>query len=164
MEGPQGDVVENAQAMLQTVQQQPQELQQLRAENTALRQVLSSRSMDVPPVSTATPQYSGDPSKIKEFLDIFMVFFAFRLLQFSSNKAKVGYLISVLSGLALAWATPLVSAEDTVLHNYPAFCKLFKQMFERPGLEAAAEEALCDIQQGTQDVLQYITRFKQLAA
>ncbi|KAJ1217535.1 hypothetical protein NDU88_005129 [Pleurodeles waltl] len=37
-------------------------------------------------------------------------------------------------------------------------------MFERPGLEAAAEEALCDIQQENQDVLNYITRFKQQAA
>ncbi|KAJ1098566.1 hypothetical protein NDU88_003675 [Pleurodeles waltl] len=37
-------------------------------------------------------------------------------------------------------------------------------MFERPGLEAAAEEALYEIQQGNQDVLTYITHFKQLAA
>ncbi|KAJ1107757.1 hypothetical protein NDU88_005146, partial [Pleurodeles waltl] len=50
------------------------------------------------------------------------------------------------------------------LANYSAFLTVFKQMFERPGVEAAAEEALCDIQQGNQDVLQYITRFKQLAA
>ncbi|XP_069092690.1 protein LDOC1-like [Pleurodeles waltl] len=71
----------------------------------------------------------------------------------SSDKAKVGYLISALSGPALAWATPLVSAEDPVLSNYPAFLTIFKQMFERPGVEAAAEEALCDIQQGNQDVL-----------
>ncbi|KAJ1184545.1 hypothetical protein NDU88_001351 [Pleurodeles waltl] len=35
-------------------------------------------------------------------------------------------------------------------------------MFERPGLEV--KEALCDIQQGNQDVLQCITRYKQLAA
>ncbi|XP_069068412.1 protein LDOC1-like [Pleurodeles waltl] len=164
MEGPEGEAAENAHAMLQTVQQQAQELQQLRAEKTALRQVLSSRSMDIPPVSAATPRYSGDPLKIKEFLDALMVFFAFDPLQFSSDKAKVGYLISALYGPALAWATPLVFAEDPVLTNYPAFLTLFKQMFERPGVEAVAEEALCDMQQGNQDVLQYITCFKQLAA
>ncbi|XP_069057843.1 protein LDOC1-like [Pleurodeles waltl] len=150
MEGPQGEAAENVQALLQTVQQQAQELQQLRAENNALRQVLSSRSMDIPPVSATTPRYSGDPLKIKEFLDALTVFFAFCPLQFSSDKA--GYLIRALSGPALAWATPLVSAEDPVLTNYPAFLTLFKQMFERPGVEAAAEEALCDVQQGNQDV------------
>ncbi|KAJ1088378.1 hypothetical protein NDU88_001535 [Pleurodeles waltl] len=35
-------------------------------------------------------------------------------------------------------------------------------MFKRPGLEAAVEEELCELQ-GTQDVLTYITLFKQLA-
>ncbi|KAJ1130406.1 hypothetical protein NDU88_008759 [Pleurodeles waltl] len=164
MEDPQGEASEKAQAMLQTVQQQAQELQQLRAENTALRLVLSSRSMDIQPVSATIPRYSGDPLKMKEFLDALAVFFAFLPLQFSSDKAKVDYLISALSGPALAWSTPLVSADDPVLANYSTFLAVFKQMFERPGVEAAAEEALCDIHQGNQDVLKYITRFKQLAA
>ncbi|KAJ1084319.1 hypothetical protein NDU88_004470 [Pleurodeles waltl] len=120
--------------------------------------------MDIPPVSATIPRYSGDPLKMKEFLDALTVFFAFRRLQFSLDKAKVGYLISALSGPAFAWATPLVSADDPVLANYSTFLTVFKQMFERPGVEAAAEEALYDIQQGNQDVLQYITCFKQLAA
>ncbi|KAJ1170202.1 hypothetical protein NDU88_002083 [Pleurodeles waltl] len=58
----------------------------------------------------------------------------------------------------------MVSSNDPVLSDYSAFVTRFKQMFSRPGLEASAEEALCDIQQGSQDVLQYITRFHQLEA
>ncbi|KAJ1113539.1 hypothetical protein NDU88_001781 [Pleurodeles waltl] len=96
--------------------------------------------------------------------DSIAVYFAFRPSQFTQDKTKVGYLISALSGPALAWATPPVTSNDSHLSNFPAFIAAFKQMFERPGLETSAEEALCDIQQGIQDVLQYITRFRQLAA
>ncbi|XP_069063526.1 protein LDOC1-like [Pleurodeles waltl] len=160
MVGPHEDVIENVQSMLHTVQQQAQESPQLRTENTALRQALTSQLMDIPPVSTSTPRYSRDPHKVKEILDSLKVFFDFRPFQFSSDIAKVVYLISALSGSAQAWVTPLVSTEDPVLSDYPVFFKLFKQMFEQPGLEAAAEEALCNIQHYNQDVLQYMTRFK----
>ncbi|XP_069059641.1 protein LDOC1-like [Pleurodeles waltl] len=141
------------QSLLVTIQQ-AQELQQLRNKNVALRQALASRSTDVPTVSTTTtPRFSGDPNKLREFLDALTVYFAFRPTQFSQDKTKVGYLISALSGPAMAWVTPLVASNAPVLSDYSAFVKRFKQMFERPGLEASAEEALCDIQQGTQDVL-----------
>ncbi|KAJ1185055.1 hypothetical protein NDU88_001850 [Pleurodeles waltl] len=86
------------------------------------------------------------------------------LQKFAQDKTKVGYLISALSGPALAWATPLVAANYPMSSDYSAFLTAFKQMFVRPGLKASAEEALCDVQQGNQDVLQYITRFRQPAA
>ncbi|KAJ1089099.1 hypothetical protein NDU88_002252 [Pleurodeles waltl] len=152
------------QSLLTTIQQQAQELQQLRNENAALRQALALRTSDVPTISTSTPCFSGEPTKLREFLDALTVYFAFRPTQFSHDRTKVGYLISALSGPALAWATPMVSPNDPVLSDYSTFVSRFKQMFSRPGLEASAEEALCDIQQGSQDVLQYITRFRQLAA
>ncbi|XP_069057750.1 protein LDOC1-like [Pleurodeles waltl] len=134
------------QSLLATIQQQAQELQQLRNENAALRQALAFRSTDVPTVPTSTPRYYGEPTKLREFLDALTVYFAFRPTQFSHDKTKVGYLISALSGPALAWATPMVSSNDPVLSDYSAFVNQFKQMFSRPGLEASAEEALCDIQ------------------
>ena len=73
-------------------------------------------------------------------------------------------MISALSGPALAWATPLVATDDSSLGNFPLFLTNFKQMFERPNLQSSAEEALCDILQGSQDVLTYITQFRYLAA
>ncbi|KAJ1112888.1 hypothetical protein NDU88_001149 [Pleurodeles waltl] len=152
------------QSPLATIQQQAQELQQLRSKNAALQQALAFRSADVPVVSTSTPRFSGEPTKLREFLNALTVYFAFRPTQFSHDKTKVGYLISALSGSALAWATPMVSSNDPVLSDYSTFVNRFKQMFIRPGLEASAEEALCDIQQGSQDVLQYITLFRQVAA
>ncbi|KAJ1133555.1 hypothetical protein NDU88_000038 [Pleurodeles waltl] len=149
-------------SLLTTIQQQAQEIQQLRSENAALRQALAFRSGDVPTLSASTHRFSGEPTELREFLDSLTVYFAFRPTQFSQDRTKVGYLISALSGPALAWATPMVSSNDPVLSDYSAFVNRFKQMFSRPGLEASAEEALCDIHQGSQDVLQYITRFRQL--
>ncbi|XP_069099580.1 protein LDOC1-like [Pleurodeles waltl] len=121
------------QALLATIQQQAQELQQLRNENADLRQALAFRSAEVPTVSTSTPRFSGEPTKLREFLDALTVYFAFRPTQLSHDKTKVGYLISALSGPALAWATPLVSSNDPVLSDYPAFVNWFKQMFSHPG-------------------------------
>ncbi|XP_069059567.1 protein LDOC1-like [Pleurodeles waltl] len=105
------------QSLLITIQQEAQELQQLRNENVALRQALASRSTDVPTVSTTTPRFSGDPNKLREFLDALTVYFAFRPTQFSQDITKVGYLISALSGPALAWATPIVASNDPVLSD-----------------------------------------------
>ncbi|XP_069072067.1 protein LDOC1-like [Pleurodeles waltl] len=157
MENPVMSTEPTSQTLLLTIQQQAQELQQLQTENTAFRQALASKVTDVPTISATTPRFSGDPNKLREFLDALTVYFAFRPSQFTQDKTKVGYLISALSGPALAWATPLVTSNDSSLSNYSAFIATFKQMFERPGLESSAEEALCDIQQGSQDVLQYIT-------
>ncbi|KAJ1124445.1 hypothetical protein NDU88_002906 [Pleurodeles waltl] len=164
MENPVMSTEPTSQTLLLMIQQQAQELQQLRTENTAFRQALASRATDVPTVSSTTPRFSGDPNKLREFLGALKVYFAFRPSQFMQDKTKVGYLTSALSRPALAWATPLVTGNDPSLSNYSSFVAAFKQMFERPGLESSAEEALCDIQEGSQDVLQYITRFRQLAA
>ncbi|XP_069098377.1 protein LDOC1-like [Pleurodeles waltl] len=164
MDSPVMSTEPTSQTLLLTIQQQAQELQQLRTENTVYRQAFASRTTDVPTVSATTPRFSGDPNKLREFLDALTVYFAFRPSQFMQGKTKVGYLISALSGPAFAWATPLVQSNDPSLSNYSSFVTAFKQMFEHPGLESSAEEALCDIQHGNQDGLQYITRFRQLAA
>ncbi|KAJ1141817.1 hypothetical protein NDU88_008145 [Pleurodeles waltl] len=100
-------------SLLATIQQQAQELQQLRNENAALRQALAVRSADVPAVSTSTPRFSSEPTKLREFLNALTVYFAFRPTQFTHDKTKVGYHLSALSGLALAWATPMLVAETT---------------------------------------------------
>ncbi|XP_069068408.1 protein LDOC1-like [Pleurodeles waltl] len=141
------------QSLLVTIQKQAQELQQLRNENAALRQALAFRSTDIPTVFTTTPCFSGEPNKLREFLDVLTVYFAFIPTQFSQEKTKGVYLISALLGPSLAWATPIVASNDPVLSDYPVFVNHFKQMFGRAGLEASAVEALCDIQQGSQDVL-----------
>ncbi|XP_069068764.1 protein LDOC1-like [Pleurodeles waltl] len=154
MENPSTNMEPTSQTLLLTIQQQAQELQQLRTENAAFQQALVSRTTDVPTISATTPNFSGNPNKLREFLDAQAVYFAFRPSQFVQDKTKVGYLISALSGLALAWATPLVTSNDSRLSNFPAFVVAFKQKFECPGPESSAEEALCDIQQGSQDVLQ----------
>ncbi|XP_069089241.1 protein LDOC1-like [Pleurodeles waltl] len=144
MEDPSEDVVHTAQLLMETVQQEVQEVKQLHAENAALRQALASRTTNFPTVSATTPHFSLDPNKLKEFLDSLTVFFALRPSQFTQDKTKVGYLISALSGPALAWTTPRVAADDPRLSNCIAFVVAFKQMFEHPGLESSAEEALCE--------------------
>ncbi|XP_069075206.1 protein LDOC1-like [Pleurodeles waltl] len=118
MENPVMSTEPTSQTLLLTIHQQAQELQQLRTENTAFRQALASRATDVPTVSATTPRFSGDPNKLQEFLDALTVYFAFRPSQFMQDKTKIGYLISALSGQALAWATPLVTGNDPNLSNY----------------------------------------------
>ncbi|XP_069057801.1 protein LDOC1-like [Pleurodeles waltl] len=125
-----------SQTLLLTIQQQAQELQQLRTESTVLRQALVSRTTDVPTISATTPRFSGNLNKLRESLDALMVYYLFRPSQFVQDKAKVGYLISALYGPALAWATPLVATNDSRLSDYTAFVAAFKQMFEHPGLES----------------------------
>uniref|UniRef100_A0A8C5SAC4 DUF4939 domain-containing protein n=1 Tax=Laticauda laticaudata TaxID=8630 RepID=A0A8C5SAC4_LATLA len=49
---------------------------------------------------------------------------------FSTDQDKVGFLISLLSGSAACWATPLLTQPNQVLDNYSEFCCQFQAMFE----------------------------------
>ncbi|XP_069497935.1 protein LDOC1-like [Ambystoma mexicanum] len=142
-----------------------QEVQNLRIENNVLHQLVANReprNSDLPTLPLASGKFDGTPKALKEFIEACNVHFAFRPNTFATGLSKVGYVISNLTGNALAWANPLVTTDDPVLRDWDAFLTQLKQTFERPETKYMACEEMLEVNQGQMDLLTYIARFKTI--
>ncbi|XP_069492308.1 protein LDOC1-like [Ambystoma mexicanum] len=158
---------EQIQELWKAIQSMSQELQTVKAENVVLKQMISTReppSPELPVMALSAGKFDGAPKKVKEFLEACIFYFTFRPRLFSTDQTKIGFIISNMTGNALAWVTPLVTSANPILQDFTGFQTLFKQTFERPELTYTACEDLLDIGQGSSEMLTYISEFKTLAA
>ncbi|XP_069502464.1 protein LDOC1-like [Ambystoma mexicanum] len=91
------------------------ELQGVKTENALLKQMVSARehpTVELPSMPLSSGKFDGSPKRVKEFLEACTVYFTFRPRTFATDQAKVGFLISNMTGNALAWATPLVTSAN----------------------------------------------------
>ncbi|XP_056408241.1 uncharacterized protein LOC130308661 [Hyla sarda] len=84
--------------------------------------------------------------------------------QFPSEGAKVAFILSLLSGKALAWATPLWDRLDPATTSVQSFCQEFRIVLEEPARVTSAESALLNLTQGGSTVGEYAIRFCTLAS
>ncbi|XP_069502396.1 protein LDOC1-like [Ambystoma mexicanum] len=144
------------QELVAAVQSLNLEVQALKTDNAALQQRVATReqqSTDLPPLLLVSGKCDGSERKVKEFLDACNIHFAFRKSAFSTDHAKVGFMITHMTGNALALATPLVPQSDPVLQDFTAFKDLLKQTFLRTECAYVASEDLLDVRQGNTDLL-----------
>uniref|UniRef100_A0A8C5RFZ0 DUF4939 domain-containing protein n=1 Tax=Laticauda laticaudata TaxID=8630 RepID=A0A8C5RFZ0_LATLA len=66
-----------------------------------------------------------DGSLAQSFLGQCQLYMILRPEDFSTDRDKVGFFISLLSGSAAHWATPLLTQPNQVLDNYAEFCRQF---------------------------------------
>ncbi|XP_069488951.1 protein LDOC1-like [Ambystoma mexicanum] len=107
-----------------------QEVQNLKVENNVLRQLVANRephSSDLPSMPLSSVKFDGTPKLLQEFIKACNVHFAFRPTTFSTDLSKVGFVISNMTGNALAWANPLVTTDDPVLRDWEAFLTKLKR-------------------------------------
>ncbi|XP_069461248.1 protein LDOC1-like [Ambystoma mexicanum] len=126
---------QQVQELVAAVQSLNLEMQNLQAANATLQQRMTEMerpSTDLPPLPLVTGKFDGSPKRVKEFLDSCNLHFSFRPQTFASDHAKVGFMITHMTGNALAWATPLVNQPDPVLQDYNAFKTLMQQTFLVP--------------------------------
>ncbi|XP_069473431.1 protein LDOC1-like [Ambystoma mexicanum] len=133
------------QDLMRGMQELTTEVQNLKAENSALKQLVLSRDSTVKEsilLGGVVDKYDGSSSSLRSFLDSCLVHFTFKPYYFSTPRAKVGFMISHLKGNALTWATPLVNSGDQLLDDYEGFVDALKAMFDRPELVYSAQEIL----------------------
>lgn len=112
----------------------------------------------------APSRYSGDSKACRGFLSQCTIHFELQPQNFPSDRAKIAYIISLLSGEALAWAAPLWEKNDPVVSSLPNFLKLFRNIFEEPGRVSSAASALLRLRQESASVGQYALHFRILTA
>ncbi|XP_075471526.1 protein LDOC1-like [Ascaphus truei] len=91
-------------------------------------------------LGTATPEtkipapkpYAGDPQACRRFLNQREVQFEMALLQFTTGRKKVAYVYSLLTGGALAWASPIWELRPEITQDYALFRQEFQQVFDTP--------------------------------
>ncbi|XP_069498935.1 protein LDOC1-like [Ambystoma mexicanum] len=137
---------ENA-TLLQNQQQAAQQNQQQTAQLAAAQQAITNRSphcSEVPPGPLSGGQFDGIPHKVKEFLEACTIQFAFKGTYFHTDRDCVGYMISQMTGPALAWTTPLVTSNNPILDLHIAFCNSIRTMFGQQEIRVASQEHLLD--------------------
>ena len=122
--------------------------------------VQRTREPRLPPPET----YSGNPGSCKSFLTQCGLVFALQPSTFSTDGAKVAYVITLLSGRARDWGTAVWSDNMAIREDFALFSSEMRKVFDRSkqGREAAREVLQC--RQGCQSVSDYSIRFRTLAS
>lgn len=107
--------------------------------------------------------YCGDLDKCRRFLLQCQLIFSQRASAFSSDEAKINYILGLLRGKALTWAQ--ASCAQTHLNTVPLgeFLRRFKRIFDRPNHVGCASDRLFSLRQGSRSVAEYAVEFGTLA-
>uniref|UniRef100_A0A8C6XBR2 Gypsy retrotransposon integrase-like protein 1 n=1 Tax=Naja naja TaxID=35670 RepID=A0A8C6XBR2_NAJNA len=122
-----------------------QQQRQLQADNQLLQQQVAQLTAQlaalnapaVPPPRrkclVAVPdKFSGQPEMFQAFQGQCQLFMAMRPEDFPDDRARVGFVISLLSGSAAQWAMPLLTQDSPLLMDYGVFCQHMRLMYEDP--------------------------------
>lgn len=108
--------------------------------------------------------YSGEPDRHGAFLLKCSLAFTHSPRTFSSDAARLAYLIARLQGTALQWAEAYLTVHPLPTCSFDDFLAEFKKTFAHPVSEDRAEEKLLRLQQGDRSVAEFVIAFRTAAA
>lgn len=108
--------------------------------------------------------YNGEPGTCRSFLSQCSLSLELQASTFPTERSKIAYIITLLSGKAREWGTALWDADDPCCTNYNAFTNEMRRVFDRSlsGREAAGQ--MLRLRQGTRSAYDYAIEFRTLAA
>ncbi|KAL6463648.1 hypothetical protein MHYP_G00280390 [Metynnis hypsauchen] len=113
----------------------------------------------------ANPErYAGDPETCRGFLLQCSLVFEQQPSRFPTERSKVAYMISLLTGRALAWATSLWERASPDTASGESFMRAMRTAFHNPRGGREAAPRLLALSQGTCSVADYAIEFRTLAA
>ncbi len=77
-------------------------------------------------------RFSGDPEACEGFLTQRSLTFQLQPFTLPSDQARIAYILTLLAGKALAWATAVWNAQAPCCSSYSSFEGEFKQVFHHP--------------------------------
>lgn len=112
-----------------------------------------------------TPErYSGHLGSCGQFLLQCSLVFDLQPNTYSTDKSRIAFIISLLTGKAAQWATAIVENNSPVCHSYTEFTKEMRKIFDHPLKGKEASKRLLSLNQGSSSVSQYAIDFRILAA
>ena len=157
-------------------------LQSLATSVTAIQAQLSSQAtaapVHVPPAATASSsisasdrepwvpapeKYDGNLVQCRSFLLQCGLFFDQQPRTYSTDRLRIAYLIGLLRGEALEWASAAWEKQSPVTATYAAFTEEMRKLFDHPIRSKDASKRLLVLRQGGHSVAEYGIEFRTLA-
>ena len=109
-------------------------------------------------------RFSGESGDCRAFLTQCGLHYELQSVHYPTDRAKIAYLISHLTGRAEAWATAEWNRDSHLCNSFADFTQAFTQIFQHvtPGREAA--RVLVNLRQGRRRVADYAIEFRTVAA
>ncbi len=79
--------------------------------------------------------------------------------KFPTERSKVAFLISLLSGQALLWAKAIWNTNSVIINSYEAFTNHFKEVFGSATGEFSVSDQLLCLRQGASSTNDYTLQF-----
>ena len=112
----------------------------------------------------APERYSGDPKGCRGFLIQCRLSFDLQPAAYPTEHSRVAYVITLLTGRALAWATALYESNSPVCLSFSSFSEEMLKVFSPEVSGRAAANKLLQLRQGRQSAADYAIQFRTLAA
>ncbi len=84
--------------------------------------------------------------------------------KFATERAKVAFLLSLLSGHALLWARAIWGSQSVIINSFEAFVAHFQEVFGQSTGSLSIPDQLIRLRQGRSTVSDYTLQFRTLAA
>ena len=131
-----------------------------------LRQEPSSSSLlpsSPEPRINNPPCYSGEPTQCRSFLTQCEVIFSLQPSTYARDRAKVAFVISLLTGRARQWGAASWDAEVDFLDRFSLFKEEMIRVFDRSAHGPEASRLLSSLRQGRRSAADFSIEFRTLA-
>jgi hypothetical protein len=110
------------------------------------------------------PCYSGQPTECRSFLTQCDIVFSLQPNTYSGERARIAYVISLLTGRAREWGTAIWEARAECSNVYQNFKEEMIRVFDRSVFGKEASRVLASLCQGDRSITDYSIEFRTLAA
>lgn len=96
-------------------------------------------------------------------LETLHLVFRQQLLSYAKEDSRIAYLIGLLHGNTLSWATAVWEQQSLIANSNAAFTTEMKRAFDHPLRGKDASKRLLSLHQGMRSVAEYSVEFRTLA-
>ncbi len=162
------DTARAVQALVAQVSELTQQFQRLRGSTAHLTPPVplpspedSSQSEPRLPVPAS---YTGEPDYCRAFLTRCSMHFSLQPRTFSSERTKVAFVLTLLTGRAALWGTAVWENQDPCCASFQDLSAEMRRVFDRAASGREAARRLADLRQGERTVSDFLIEFRTLAA
>lgn len=112
----------------------------------------------------APERYDGNPVDCRAFLTQCSFTFELQASTFPTDRSRIAYIITLLTGKALAWATAIWERQGPSCDDYKTFTSEMRLVFDHSVGGRDAANRLFQLRQGSSSVAEYAVLFRTLAA
>ncbi|XP_064875137.1 uncharacterized protein LOC135572058 [Oncorhynchus nerka] len=115
------------------------------------------------PKVPTSEKYEGDLGGCRSFLLQCGLVFDLQPYSYATDKARIAFVIELLRGRALEWASAVWERRDTCMTSYQGFTAEMRKLFDHPVRGKDTAKRLFSLRQGARSVADFVIEFRTLA-